>query len=105
MLLMESKLGIGGFALSAGNLQPNILTDLYAHLDSNADKLRRIYYEKIAPQVSVCNLAQGEYIQCLKEVLCAKGIIDHPTVRAPLRPISSFRKKELIETMKYIGVI
>ncbi|MBI3051887.1 dihydrodipicolinate synthase family protein [Candidatus Woesearchaeota archaeon] len=106
MCLLELSEGVGGFTLGAGNIQPNVTSKIFElYKQGDLMESRKLFYEKLMPQVGICNIAWKEYIQCFKTVLYWKGIINSPIVRSPLLPLDNVREGELKKVMQHLEVI
>lgn len=100
------RYGANGFTLGVGNLLPRETSDLYDLCVANQwGEAADLYYRKILPLINATLAYLPEYIASFKILLHEMGIIDSPTVRAPLVQLDDVRKAEIRGAARFVGLL
>jgi 4-hydroxy-tetrahydrodipicolinate synthase len=105
-LVAALRNGARGSAIATGNIQAREVTEVHRAFDvgditSAAEK----FAASLAPSIMATSTPKTEFIARFKEVLAAKGIIASAHIRSPLRPVDPEDRDELLDVMRYLGVL
>lgn len=100
------RYGADGFTLGVGSLIPRESSTFFDDCKSdNWSSANSIYYEKMMPLINATLGYYPEFIAAFKLILHWMGIIETPTVRAPLVQIGDVRQKELRDVAVHCGLL
>ena len=100
------RYGADGFTLGVGNLQPRETTKLYEHCKVGEwDDAASVFYGTLLPTINATLAFLPEYVASFKLLLHGMGIIDSPTVRAPLVALDDVRRAELQGAAQRVGLL
>ena len=95
--LLHTSFDIDGFLVGYGNIAPEPLLELLQAGKSKDYVKARGIHDRLLP-VTKSVYHRGSHMEgtvALKHALVARGILDHATVRSPLRPLGSGAEEEI----------
>ena len=95
--LLHTSFDIDGFLVGYGNIAPEPLLELLQAGKAKDYVKARGTHDRLLP-VTKSVYHRGSHMEgtvALKHALVARGILDHATVRSPLRPLGSGAEEEI----------
>jgi 4-hydroxy-tetrahydrodipicolinate synthase len=105
--LLHTMFDVDGALVGYGSIAPEPLVDLIAAGKARDYPAARKIHDKLLPLTKAV-YHRGSHMEgtvALKMGLVARGILDHATVRSPLRPLAPGAEKEIEDALRHAGLI